>query len=123
MTMPSTIHPVDRAPVRADDPATSQHAADTVDVPASWIPFARVALDLWRFTSEQVITQARERGYGYSPSRLRTCMREWEQYEWLVYTGETVPTAYGRRARVAKLTDAGFEKAIELTEPQDGDAA
>lgn len=60
MTMPSTIHRVDRAPVRADDPETSQHAADTVDVPAS---------------------------------------------------------------RVAKLTREGFVHALELTEPQGGDAA
>lgn len=115
MTLGNILHPVDRAPVRADDPVTSNLAADSVNVPASWRVFAQYALLLGRFTGEQVTRFSDMHDGVYSHSRLRTCMKEWEQYEWLTYEDAHAPTRSGRRARVAVLTDAGIRKARELT--------
>ena len=115
MTTPSTIHPEDRAPVRSGDPDTSQRAADSVSVMPSWIEFAHLAIDMGQFTAEELVEYAADEGVKYKPSRLRTCMREWEQYGWLHYTGAVVRTESGRRARIAELTPVGWRKAEELT--------
>ncbi len=121
MTTGNVLHPVDRAPVRADDPVTSQAAADSVKVPYSWRIFAKMALivtgrDPYKtFTAEAITKMMRFCQEASTESRMRTCMREWEQQGWLTYPESRYEqTMAGRKARCATLTPSGFQMALHL---------
>ena len=94
--------------MRADDPVTSQWAADSIvdTYPSQAItlwalrsasaPEAFTLADVERFTSGVL-----------SPSRARTAVRELQDKGLIVETGKYAITAFGRRARLLALTDTG----------------
>lgn len=108
MTTASTIHPRERGSVRANDPVTSQWAADSITdattsqgivlnrVRRSNAPGAFTLADVERFTSGIL-----------SPSRARTAVRELQDKGLIEETGEYATTASGRKARLLALTDTG----------------
>ena len=108
MTTPSTLHPRERGSVRANDPITSQWAADSIAdattsqavvlnrVRNSNAPEAFTLADVERFTTGLL-----------SPSRARTAVRELQDKGFIEETGEYTLTPSGRRARLLTLTDTG----------------
>lgn len=108
MTTASTIHPRERGSVRANDPVTSQWAADSIAdattsqgivlnrVRHSNAPEAFTLADVERFTSGIL-----------SPSRARTAVRELQDKGLIEETGGFELALSGRRARLLTLTDAG----------------
>lgn len=103
---------------RLDDPATSHLAAESVHIKPSWRHFARLVLGLDTFTAERLTTHATKTGCKYTGSRLRTCMKEWEERGWLTYTTLKERTQSGRLARVATLTKEGRTVAHRLVETE-----
>ena len=108
MTTASTIHPKERGSVRADDPVTSQWAADSIkDVTISQAvvlnrvrncntPWSFTLADVERFTSGVL-----------SPSRARTAVRELQDKGLIEETGQFEVTVSGRKARLLALTEQG----------------
>ncbi|MFC2359645.1 MAG: hypothetical protein ACFNME_02320 [Actinomyces dentalis] len=108
MTTASTIHPKERGSVRANDPVTSQWAADSITdattsqavvlnrVRNSNAPGAFTLADVERFTSGVL-----------SPSRARTAVRELQNKGLIEETGRFEVTVSGRKARLLALTDTG----------------
>lgn len=108
MSTASTIHTRERGSVRANDPVTSQWAADSIQdattsqavvlnrVRHSNAPEAFTLADVERFTSGVL-----------SPSRARTAVRELQDKGLIEETGEYTLTTSGRRARLLTLTDTG----------------
>lgn len=93
--------------MRADDPVTSQWAADSIvdtfpsqaEVVSAIRRSGRVTFtlaDVERFTSGVL-----------SPSRARTAVRELQDKNLVEETGKYATTASGRRARLLTLTEQG----------------
>lgn len=93
--------------MRANDPVTSQWAADSItdtypsqaEVMSAIRRSGRVTFtlaDVERFTSGVL-----------SPSRARTAVRELQDKNLVEETGKYATTASGRRARLLALTDTG----------------
>lgn len=108
MTTPSTLHPRERGSVRANDPDTSQWAADSITDATTSQDFVLMVLrDFTRpgpFTLANVV--AHTTGV-LSPSRARTAVRELQDKGLIEETGEYTLTTSGRRARLLTLTDTG----------------
>ena len=108
MTTPSTIHPRERGSVRANDPATSQWAADSIQDATTSQDFVLMVLrDFTRpgpFTLASVV--AHTTGV-LSPSRARTAVRELQDKGLVEETGQFEFTPSGRKARLLTLTKQG----------------
>ena len=108
MTTPSTIHPRERGSVRANAPATSQWAADSITDATTSQDFVLMVLrDFTRpgpFTLANVV--ANTAGV-LSPSRARTAVRELQDKGLIEETGYYTLTPSGRRARLLALTEQG----------------
>lgn len=108
MTTPSTLHPKERGSVRANDPITSQWAADSITDATTSQDFVLMVLrDFTRpgpFTLAHVV--ANTAGV-LSPSRARTAVRELQDKGLIEETGKYTLTTSGRRARLLTLTDTG----------------
>ena len=108
MTTASTIHPRERGSVRANDPKTSQWAADSI-VDA----YPSQAITLWALRSASApesftlaVVEQMTRGV-LSPSRARTDVRELQDKGLIEETGEYATTPSGRKARLLALTEQG----------------
>lgn len=107
MTTPSTIHPRERGSVRADDPVTSQWAADSI-TDTTWSQSVvlrsvrKAGLPVFTLAAVELVT----RGF-LSPSRARTAVRELQDKGLIEETGKYATTASGRRARLLALTKQG----------------
>lgn len=107
MTTPSTIHPRERGSVRANDPATSQWAADSI-TDATWSQSVvlrsvrKAALPVFTLAAVELVT----RGF-LSPSRARTAVRELQDKGLIKETGKYATMPSGRRARLLTLTEQG----------------
>ena len=108
MSASCTIHPSERCSVRANDPDTSQWAADSIQDATTSQDFVLMVLrDFTRpgpFTLASVV--AHTTGV-LSPSRARTAVRELQDKGLIEETGEYTLTPSGRRARLLALTDTG----------------
>lgn len=108
MTTASTIHPRERGSVRANDPDTSQWAADSIQDATTSQDF--VLMVLRDFTHPGPFTLASVVAHTtgvLSPSRARTAVRELQDKGLIEETGEYTLTPSGRRARLLALTDTG----------------
>ena len=108
MTTASTIHPKERGSVRANDPVTSQWAADSITDATTSQDF--VLMVLRDFTRPGPFTLADVERFAsgvLSPSRARTAVRELQDKGLIEETGEYTLTPSGRRARLLALTDTG----------------
>ena len=107
MTTPSTLHPRERGSVRANDPDTSQRAADSI-ADTTWSQSVvlrsvrKAGLPVFTLAAVELVT----RGF-LSPSRARTAVRELQDKGLIEETGEYALTPYGRRARILTLTKQG----------------
>lgn len=108
MTTPSTLHPRERGSVRANDPVTSQWAADSItDVTISQavvLNRVRNCNTPWSFTLADVERFTRDI---LSPSRARTAVRELQDKGLIEETGKYATTPSGRKARLLTLTKQG----------------
>ena len=108
MTTASTIHPRERGSVRANDPKTSQWAADSIHDATTSQDFVLMVLrDFTRpgpFTLANVV--ANTAGV-LSPSRARTAVRELQDKGFIEETGEYATMPSGRKARLLTLTEQG----------------
>lgn len=112
MPTPSVLHPDYTAPVRANDPATSQAAADSVNVRASW-------LDVWEALLRRGACIAQDLEidlqFKQSPQRVRTALSELETEGAVEYhEGDERLTRSGRAARVVHVVPDN-KRAVELT--------
>ena len=108
MTTASTIHPKERGSVRANDPVTSQWAADSItDATTS----QAVVLNRVRNSNAPgAFTRAaveRVTSGVLSPSPARTPGRELQNKGLIEETGRFEVTVSGRKARLLALTDTG----------------
>ena len=107
MTTASTIHPRERGSVRANDPDTSQWAADSV---TDTFPSQAEVLSAIRRPGRTTFTLADVERFTrdvLSPSRARTAVRELQDKGLIEETGKYALTTSGRRARLLTLTEAG----------------
>lgn len=107
MTTPSTLHPRERGSVRANDPITSQWAADTI---AGTLPSQAEVVSAIRRSGRVTFTLADVERFTrdiLSPSRARTAVRELQDKGLVEETGKYAITASGRRARLLTLTEQG----------------
>jgi len=107
MTTPSTIHPKERGSVRANDPVTSQWAADSI---ADAFPSQAEVLSAIRRSGRSNFTLADVERFTsgvLSPSRARTAVRELQDKGLIEETGQFEVTVSGRKARLLALTDTG----------------
>lgn len=107
MTTASTIHPCERGSVRANDPVTSQWAADSItnttySQGVVLRSVRKASLPTFTLAAVELVT----RGF-LSPSRARTAVRELQDKGLIEETGEYATTASGRRARLLTLTEQG----------------
>lgn len=108
MTTPSTLHPRERGSVRANDPDTSQWAADSIQDATTSQDF--VLMVLRDFTHPGPFTLASVVAHTtgvLSPSRARTAVRELQDKGLIEETGKYATMPSGRRARLLTLTDQG----------------
>ena len=111
MTTPSTLHPRERGSVRANDPVTSQWAADSITNTTTSQTIVLRTLKSYRpflFPLANVVDVTR--GF-LSPSRARTAVRELQDKGLIEETGDYTLTASGRRARLLTLTKQGRDAA------------
>lgn len=107
MTTASTIHPRERGSVRANDPVTSQWAADSI---TDTYPSQAEVMSAIRRSGRATFTLAdveRFTAGTLSPSRARTAVRELQNKGLIEETGEYATTASGRRARLLTLAEQG----------------
>ena len=107
MTTASTIHPRERGSVRADDPVTSQWAADSI---VDTFPSQAEVVSVIRRSCRTTFTLADVERFTrdiLSPSRARTAVRELQDKGLIEETGKYAITASGRRARLLTLTEQG----------------
>lgn len=108
MTTASTIHPKERGSVRANDPVTSQWAADSItDTTTSQAVVLRAVREYpkgHKFTLANVVLLT---GSLLSPSRARTAVRELQDKGLIEETGRYATMPSGRKARLLALTDTG----------------
>ena len=108
MTTASTSPPRERGSVRANDPVTSQWAADSITDATTSQDFVLMVLrDFTRpgpFTLASVVAST---AGVLSPSRARTAVRELQDKGLIEETGDYTLTASGRRARLLTLTKQG----------------
>ena len=107
MTTPSTIHPKERGSVRADDPVTSQWAADSI---TDTFPSQAEVVSAIRRSGRTTFTLADVERFTsgvLSPSRARTAVRELQNKGRIEETGDYTLTPSGRRARLLALTEQG----------------
>lgn len=107
MTTASTIHPKERGSVRADDPVTSQWAADSI---TNTFPSQAEVVSAIRRSGRTTFTLADVERFTsgvLSPSRARTAVRELQNKGRIEETGKYAITASGRRARLLALTKQG----------------
>ena len=108
MTTASTIHPHERGSVRANDPVTSQWAADSItDATTSQAVVLRAVREYPKGHEFTLANVALLTGKLLSPSRARTAVRELQDKGLIEETGRYAITASGRRARLLALTDTG----------------
>lgn len=107
MTTASTIHDTERGSVRADDPETSQWAADSI---ADATTSQDLAMAILRDAHRQGVTRFTRHDVEalttptLSPSRARTAVRELMDKGLIETTGDYERTRSGRRAQVLTLT-------------------
>ena len=107
MTTASTIHPRERGSVRANDPVTSQWAADSI---VDTCPSQAEVVSAIRRSGRTTFTLADVERFTsgvLSPSRARTAVRELQNKGLVKETGEYALTPSGRRARLLTLTKQG----------------
>lgn len=108
MTTASTIHPRERGSVRANDPVTSQWAADSIQDATTSQDFVLKALRA--IQPPLMFTLGDVERYTYrilSPSRARTAVRELQDKGLIAETGRYWTTPSGRKARLLTLTEQG----------------
>ncbi len=107
MTTASTIHPKERGSVRADDPVTSQWAADSI---TNTFPSQAEVVSAIRRSGRTTFTLADVERFTrdiLSPSRARTAVRELQDKGLIEETGRYATMPSGRKARLLTLTDTG----------------
>ena len=93
--------------MRANDPVTSQWAADSI---ANTFPSQAEVLSAIRRSGRSNFTLAEVERFTsgiLSPSRARTAVRELQDKNLIEETGKYAITASGRRARLLGLTEQG----------------
>lgn len=93
--------------MRANDPVTSQWAADSI---ANTLPSQAEVLSAIRRSGRSNFTLADVERFTsgiLSPSRARTAVRELQDKNLIEETGKYAITASGRRARLLGLTEQG----------------
>lgn len=93
--------------MRADDPVTSQWAADSI---VDTFPSQAEVMSAIRHSGRATFTLADVERFTsgvLSPSRARTAVRELQDKNLVEETGKYAITASGRRARLLTLTEQG----------------
>lgn len=106
------------APVRAEDPDTSQEAADSVRVKRSHRQVLTTALRVGAvFTADQL--EAALEGEPITPQRVRTAVSELRELGLMERLDFKHKTRHGRPAYLHRLTEDGWRRAHTLTKEEE----